>query len=103
MSDIKGNQHLQPWQPATYRIEVEGLLEESWSERFAGMRITSRKRPDQSVVTCLAGRVMDQSELAGVLNGLAEMHLPILSVEHIAEGKETDEGRQDSQSPPRAL
>lgn len=85
MSDIKGNQPLQPWLPATYRIKVEGLLDESWSDRFAGMQIASRNRADQSVVTCLIGRVMDQSELSGVLNSLVEMHLPILLVEHLPE------------------
>lgn len=85
MSDINGNKHLQPWLPATYRIKVEGLLDESWSDRFAGMQIESRNRADQSVVTCLIGRVMDQSELSGVLNSLVEMHLPILLVEHLPE------------------
>lgn len=86
MSDESKKEHLRPWEPATYRIEVEGLLEESWSDRFAGMRIRSRKRADDSIVTSLTGRLMDQSELTGVLNGLAEFHLPILSVENIDEG-----------------
>ena len=81
----KKKEHLRPWSPATYRIEVEGFLEESWSDRFAGMRIHSRKREDQSIVTCLTGRLMDQSELTGMLNGLAELHLPILTVENIDE------------------
>jgi hypothetical protein len=85
MSDESKKGHLRPWEPATYRIEVEGLLEESWSDRFAGMRIQSRKRADASIVTCLTGRLMDQSELTGVLNNLAELHLPILRVENIDE------------------
>lgn len=97
MSITHDNEHIRPWTPATYRIEVEGLLEESWSERFAGMRITSRKRMDQSIVTCLIGRVMDQSELSGVLNGLAEMHLPILLVENISEDSETGSNQQNLQ------
>jgi hypothetical protein len=85
MPDTKNREHLRPWSPASYRIEVEGLLEETWSDRFAGMRITSRKRADRSTVTCLTGRLMDQSELTGVLNGLAELHLPILLVNGLAE------------------
>lgn len=85
MSNLKDGKYLQPWSTAIYRIEIEGLLEENWSNRFAGMKITSRMRTDQSVVTCLSGRVMDQSELLGVLNGLAGMHLPILSVENTPE------------------
>jgi hypothetical protein len=79
----KTSEHLRSWSDAVYRIEVEGYLEESWSDRLAGMQITHRKRADESTVTCLVGRVMDQSELTGILNGLAELHLPILSVENI--------------------
>ena len=85
MSDKNKKERLRSWSPATYRIEVEGLLEESWSDRLAGMKIHSRKRADQSVVTSLTGRLMDQSELAGVVNGLAELHLPILAVENLDE------------------
>lgn len=85
MTDRDKREYLRPWSPARYRIEVEGELEESMSDRFAGMQITIRKRQDQTIVTCLTGRLMDQSELTGVLNGLAEMHLPILSVNNIDE------------------
>lgn len=83
MGDKYKKDHLKPWSPATYRIKVEGLLDESWSDRFAGMRIHSAKRADQSDVTSLTGRLVDQSQLTGVLNGLAELHLPILSVENL--------------------
>ena len=85
MNNNNGKEHLRPWAATYYRIEVEGYLEESWSERIAGMQISYRKRADQSTITCLTGRVMDQAELAGILNGLAELHLPILKVENFAE------------------
>lgn len=91
MSDKNEIKHLQPWAPATYQIKVEGGLEESWSDWFGGMRIEVMKRKDQSVVTTLAGRLVDQSELTGVLNGLAEMQLPILSVECVSIENETTE------------
>lgn len=87
MSITHDNEHIQPWTPATYRIQIEGLLEDSWSDRFAGMRVKIRKRADQSVVTDLTGPVIDQAELLGVLNGLAELHLPILLVECISRTK----------------
>jgi hypothetical protein len=85
MPNKKRKEHLKPWTPATYRIEVEGQLHENWSDLVAGMRITSRKRTDQSIVTCLTGRVTDQSGLTGLLNSLAELHLPILTVENLDE------------------
>jgi hypothetical protein len=77
--------HLKFWTPATYRIEVEGVLDEIWTDSLAGMRISTRKRADQSTVTTLTGRLKDQAELSGVLNGLYELHLPILSVEILSE------------------
>ena len=69
------------WTEATYRIKVQGYLDESRSEYLSGMAITSSSQGDQGVVTILVGRLRDQAELAGVLNTLYELHLPILSVE----------------------
>ena len=69
--------------PGKYRIRVEGFIDESWSERFGGMRITTSSEEDQKTVTTLEGRIVDQSALAGVLNTLYELHLSLLSVEHI--------------------
>ena len=67
--------------PEYYRIEVEGYLAKSRSDRLAGMRITTRKRADQKPVTTLTGRLRDQAELSGVLNSLYNLHLSILKVE----------------------
>jgi hypothetical protein len=69
------------WTPATYRIEVEGHLDASRSDRLAGMKITSRERADKTTVTTLIGRLRDQAELSGVLNSLYDLHLSILKVE----------------------
>jgi hypothetical protein len=80
MSDSTNGKHLKIWKPANYRIEVEGALDKSWSDRLGGMRITTREREDKSTVTTLAGRMRDQAELSGVLNSLYELHLVILSV-----------------------
>lgn len=85
MSNQYKGKHLELWTPATYRIEVEGYLEESVSDRLGGLRIDTHKREDQTTVTILKGPVRDQAELSGILNSLYEMHLPILSVENIDE------------------
>jgi hypothetical protein len=73
-------------QPATYCITVEGRLDDSWSDRLGGMTITSRSRVDQGVMTTLEGPVKDQAELAGVLNTLYELHLPLLAVNVLPPG-----------------
>jgi hypothetical protein len=69
--------------PGKYRICVQGYLDETWSERLAGLRITTSTRGDQKPVTTLVGQVRDQSELTGVLNTLYQRHLTLLSVEHL--------------------
>ena len=82
MIDNLNKKHIKLWTPATHRIEVEGHLAESWSDCLAGMRITARKRADQTTVTTLFGRLKDQAELSGVLNSLYDLyHLSILKVE----------------------
>ena len=66
-----------------YRIRIQGFLDESWSERLGGLRITTSKAGDQKQVTVLEGLMRDQAELAGVLNTLYEMHLTLRSVEYL--------------------
>ena len=69
--------------PGNYCIRVLGSLDESWSARLGGLRITacSQKAQERSV-TELFGKVRDQAELAGVLNTLYELHLSIFLVEY---------------------
>ena len=71
---------LTPGEPASYRIEVEGSLDETWSGRLGGMQIDTASRADKRPVTILTGTVRDQAVLMGVLNGLYQMHMQILSV-----------------------
>jgi len=66
--------------PATYIIDVEGLLDESWSERLAGMNVKTIKRNNLPLVTILSGRLTDQAELLGVLNTLYNLRLTLISV-----------------------
>ena len=71
--------------PGNYRIRVQGFLDESWSDRLGGLRITRTRIGDQKPVSELVGRVRDQAELSGVLNTLYELHLALLSVEYLDE------------------
>ena len=52
--------------PGNYRIRVQGILNESWSERLGGLRITADRVDDQDgPVTELFGKVRDQAALPG--------------------------------------
>jgi len=69
--------------PATYRIEVLGHLDRSWSERLAGMEITTTGGSGIVPRTILQGQVIDQSALAGVLNTLCDLGLPLLGAAYL--------------------
>jgi hypothetical protein len=73
--------------PGEYRIRVLGFLDERWSERLGGLRITTNSLKDQEPVTVLVGQIRDQAELSGVLNTLYEHHLTLLSVEKLKDEK----------------
>jgi len=72
--------------PRNYRIHVLGSLDESWSEKLGGLRITACSQKDQEgSVTELFGKVRDQAELAGLLDSLYELHLTLASVEMLTD------------------
>jgi hypothetical protein len=66
--------------PATYQIDVQGMIDLDWTDRLSGMTIGLVREEACPPVTTLKGELSDQAALAGVLNTLYELHLPILSV-----------------------
>ena len=74
--------------PARYRIRVKGYLDSSWSDRLGGLDITASSQEDVGpTVTTLRGDLLDQAALAGVLNALYNLHLPLLSVEYLGDAQ----------------
>lgn len=68
-------------QPAEYRIEIQGVLGQHWTEYLGGLEIdVSQKR--EASVTILSGSVIDQAALLGVLNSLYSLGYPLLAVEY---------------------
>ena len=72
--------------PAKYRIGVEGRVPPRWCDRLEGMTVTERSSEAELPVTTLFGELSDQAALAGVLNTLYDLHLPVLSVERLSAG-----------------
>ncbi|NQT82615.1 hypothetical protein HQ563_06305 [bacterium] len=64
-----------------YKIQVQGELDERWSDRLGGMSITVDRSGEQKPLTTLVGHLRDQAALSGVMNTLYELHVPVLSVE----------------------
>jgi hypothetical protein len=67
--------------PAVYRIRVRGHLAPDWAARLEGMQITEVLEDDGEVTTLLVGRLIDQAALAGVLNALYELRLPVVEID----------------------
>jgi len=70
----------------SYRIRVGASLDPSWSDRLGGLQIAHRQGEKGTAETLLQGRLEDQTALAGVLNTLFELMVPILSAERLDPG-----------------
>jgi hypothetical protein len=71
-------------QPGWYEIRLTGHLASRWTTRFEGMTLT--RLADGT--TLIAGPVVDQAALHGLLRTLRDLGLPLLSVTQVrATGK----------------
>jgi hypothetical protein len=69
--------------PASYRIAVQGWIDPGWSGRLQGMTIRQPAEHEDPPITTLEGELTDQAALAGVLNALYELHLPVVLVSRL--------------------
>ena len=67
-----------------YKIKIEGILDENWSDWFDGFSINHAGENE----TILVGAVCDQSALHGLLAKIRDLGLTLVSIESLqAEGK----------------
>jgi hypothetical protein len=66
---------------AKYRITIQGHLDRSWSDDFGGLAVSNKVSNDGYPQTILAGSLVDQAALFGVLDGLYGLGFPLVSVE----------------------
>ncbi|MEJ2211834.1 MAG: hypothetical protein P8129_22745 [Anaerolineae bacterium] len=62
-----------------YRIRVQGILDDKWSDWFDGFDIA----PQAGGETLLVGPVADQAALHGLLAKIRDLGLPLLSVDQV--------------------
>ena len=74
-----------------YQIRVEGHLDPDWTDWFDGLTITL----EADGATLLAGPVIDQSALHGLLKKIRDLGLTLLLVQRVEEQE-----RYDTPSPP---
>jgi len=70
-----------------YQIVLHGHLSNQWSSWFNGFTITL----DQHGRTILAGPVIDQAALHGVLKKISDLGIPLISVNRLDPGEEARE------------
>jgi len=70
--------------PATiYEIRIAGHLDDRWADWFEGMIFTH----ESDGTTTLHGPLIDQAALHGLLNGIRDLGLALLSVQRIGSNR----------------
>ena len=79
----KRNPKTDPGEPKVYQIRLQGHLGRQWTEWFGGLTITLEDNGD----TLLAGSVVDQAALHGLLKKVRDLGVPLLSVIRVEPGQ----------------
>jgi hypothetical protein len=69
--------------PTYYEITIQGHLDQHWSEWFDGLTITH----EPNGTTTLAGPIVDQAALHGVLIKVRDLGLPLIGVCRMTQGR----------------
>jgi hypothetical protein len=69
---------------ALYEVCVQGHLDSRWADRLQGLRFTHKS----DGTTTLTGPLADQAALHGLLGGIRDLGIPIISIRRIATGGE---------------
>ena len=72
------------FEPASYRICIQGTLEKRLSDYFGGMTIEHASNSKRGARSILTGLLPDQTALMGILISLYDFGYPLLSVEYRA-------------------
>jgi hypothetical protein len=81
MNDII--QHLSKDQPAIYRIEMDGNIDQSILTWFDDMTLSTESREEGKTTSTLVGLVADQAALHGLLNRIYNLGFLVISVTRV--------------------
>ena len=74
--------------PTNYEIRIKGHLSDRWADRFEGLTFTH----ESDGTTTLCGPLTDQAALHGLLNGIRDLGLPLISVQPV--GPNGEKGKE---------
>jgi hypothetical protein len=78
--------------PVFYEIKVQGQLDPLWSKWFEGMTLTHLENGESGEpCTLIAGPVIDQPALHGLLAKIRDLNLTLISVRRFIPGTNTVE------------
>jgi hypothetical protein len=77
----KPKQRVNMFDPAIYRIRINGRLGERWSEYFGAQSMSVEEDEAGLSSTTLVSVPIDQAGLVGMINHLNGLGLPVVSVE----------------------
>jgi hypothetical protein len=69
----------EPDQPVVYQVRIEGHLGRQWTDWFGGLTISLEDNGE----TLLAGPVVDQAALHGLLKKVRDLGMPLISVTRV--------------------
>ncbi len=70
---------INPEQPVSYEIRIEGHLSEQWTDWFEGLTVSL----EETGVSCLTGPITDQAALYGLLKKVRDLGMPLVSVNRL--------------------
>ena len=70
-------------EPGLYEIRLKGHLDERWADWFEGLTITREDNGE----TLLAGPVVDQAALHGLLKKVRDLGMTLISVRQVEPGQ----------------
>jgi len=79
----KVDSQLNSSQPTIYQIRIKGHLGHQWTDWFGQLTITLEDNGE----TLLAGPVVDQAALHGLLKKVRDLGMPLLSVVRVEPGR----------------
>jgi hypothetical protein len=73
-------QKLNMYEPAVFRICIQGVLDASLADYFSVRSIAAETDMDGNTVTVIRTEPMDQGGLVGVINHLNMLGIPVISI-----------------------